>query len=211
MRLLLLLLFSSFLLAGCAGSLLPPPAPAPQQWLLKRLPSPTQESVPKLATSQFNQNLPSQGIFLAIERPTAPMPLRGREIWYRSNQHQLSPFGEQVWAESLDQQIQQRLSDFLGQQAWLASSLPDQPGYRSAYRLRITLQEWYLNTATQQLDIAVQINLLDTTGRSLLQQHWVAKPAVTELTAAGMLQTSQAWLEEWAVEVAVLLREKLDQ
>lgn len=210
MRLLLLLLFSSFLLAGCAGSLLPPPAPAPQQWLLKRLPSPT-ETAPKLAASQFKPSPANKGAFLAVERPTAPTPLRGREIWYRSNEHQLSPFGEQVWAESLDQQIQQRISDFLGQQPWLATSLPDQPGYRSAYRLRITLQEWYLNTATKQLDIAVQINLIDTAGRSLLQQHWVAKPAVTELTAAGMLQTSQAWLEEWAVEVAVLLREKLDQ
>lgn len=201
MRFLLpLMLMISFLISGCAGSLLPEPKPAPQQWLLQRLPSPPQT---------LEVNSPQQGVFLAVERPTAPTPLRGREIWYRSQQHQLSPFGEQVWAESLDQQIQQRVSDYLNQQSWLATSLPDQPGYRSAYRLRITLQEWYLNTDTQQLDITVQINLLDASGRSLLQQQWTANPAVTALTPAAMLNASQQWLEEWAIEVAFLLHEKL--
>ena len=195
-----LMLVSSLLLSGCAGSLLPEPKPAPQQWLLKRLPSPSQ-------TLEIKQ--PTQGIFLAVERPTAPTPLRGREICYRSQQHQLSPFGEQVWAESLDQQIQQRVSDYLNQQSWLATSLPDQPGYRSAYRLRITLQEWYLNTDTHQLDIAVQVNLLNASGRCLLQQQWTANPAVSALTSAAMLDASQQWLEEWAAEMAFLLHEKL--
>lgn len=195
-----LIIASSLLLVGCAGSLLPAPLPAPQQWLLKRLPSPTT----LLAT------LPSApGVFLAIERPTAPTPLRGREIWYRSNQHQLAPFGEQVWAESLDQQIQQQLSDYLSQQPWLETSLPDQPGYRSAYRLRITLQEWYLNIDNQQLDIALQVNLLDAKGQSLLQRQWTAKPNVNPLTPAAMLEASQAWLENWAEELALLLHEEL--
>lgn len=198
--LLFLILLSSFLLGGCAGSLLPEPKPAPQQWLLKRLPSP-----PTVLTTQQ----PKQPtVFLAIERPTAPTPLRGREIWYRS-QHQLSPFGEQVWAESLDQQIQQRISDYFGQQSWLATSLPDQPGYRANYRLRITLQEWYLDTDQQQLDIAVQINLLDANGRSLLQQQWIAQPKVNALTPAAMLDASQQWLEEWAAEMAFLLQQRL--
>lgn len=198
--LLFLILLSSFLLSGCAGSLLPEPKPAPQQWLLKRLPSP-----PTVLTTQQ----PKQPtVFLAIERPTAPTPLRGREIWYRS-QHQLSPFGEQVWAESLDQQIQQRISDYFGQQSWLATSLPDQPGYRANYRLRITLQEWYLDTDKQQLDIAVQINLLDANGRSLLQQQWIAQPKVNALTPAAMLDASQQWLEEWAAEMAFLLQQRL--
>jgi len=201
MRYLLPLLLSSFLLTGCAGSLLvPDPEEAPQQWLLKRLPNPPQE----LTDSQINL-----GIYLAVERPTAPVPLRSREIWYRSQQYQLSPFATQIWAESLDQQIQQRISNFLGQQPWLETSLPDQPGYRSAYRLRITLQEWYLNTVNKQLDIAIQINLLDSSGTSLLQHQWVAQPPVAELTTASMLQTSQAWLEDWAIEVSALLYEQL--
>ncbi len=194
-----LMLGVSLLLSGCSGKLLPEPKPAPQQWLLKRLPSP-----PQILEMQQS----TQRVFLAIERPAAPTPLRGREIWYRS-QYQLSPFGEQVWAESLDQQIQQRMSDYFGQQAWLATSLPDQPGYRANYRLRITLQEWYLNTDTHQLDIALQINLLDASGRSLLQQQWIAQPQVNALTPAAMLDTSQQWLEEWAAEVAYLLHEKL--
>lgn len=202
MRYLLLLLVSSIFLTGCAGSLLPEAAPAPQQWLLKRLPStPTTLAV----------NQPNLGVNLAVERPTAPTPLRSREIWYRSQTHQLSPFSEQVWAESLDQQIQQRVSDYLGQQAWLNTSLHDQPGYRSAYRLRITLQEWYLNTQTQQLDIALQINLLDATGKSLLQQQWVAHPDVAALNTTAMLEVSQKWLDEWAAEVAFLLYERLKQ
>ena len=206
MRYLLPLLISVFLLTACAGSLLPEPEPSPQQWLLKRLANPSPNASLSATTNQSNQ----QGIYLAIERPTAPTPLRGREIWYRSQQHQLSPFSKQVWAESLDQQIQQRMSDYLNQQPWLETSLPDQPGYRSAYRLRITLQEWYLNTVTQQLDIAVQINLLDAAGNSLLQHQWVAQPATSELSTAAMLATSQSWLNEWAAEVALLLREKLD-
>ena len=202
MRYLLLLLVSSIFLTGCAGSLLPAAAPAPQQWLLKRLPStPTTLAV----------NQPNLGVNLAVERPTAPTPLRSREIWYRSQTHQLSPFSEQVWAESLDQQIQQRVSDYQGQQAWLNTSLHDQPGYRSAYRLRITLQEWYLNTQTQQLDIALQINLLDATGKSLLQQQWVAHPDVAALNTTAMLEVSQKWLDEWAAEVAFLLYERLKQ
>lgn len=198
-----LVVLSGVLLTGCAGSLLPEPTPAPQQWLLKRLPNPPQTLEIKPV------ELANKGIYLAIERPIAPTPLRGREIWYRSQEHQLSPFSEQVWAESLDQQIQQRLSDYLGQQPWLETSLLDQPGYRSAYRLRITLQEWYLNTATQQLDIALQINLLNATGSSLLQEQWTAKVPVTELTTAAMLEASQAWLEQWAREVAFLLHERL--
>ncbi len=197
-----LILLASLLLTACAGSLLPEPALAPQQWLLKRLPSPQ--------ASQLD-NQTSQQIYLAVERPTAPTPLRTREIWYRSQGHQLSPFSEQVWAESLDQQIQQRVSDYLGQQAWLNTSLHDQPGYRSAYRLRITLQEWYLNTQTQQLDIALQINLLDATGKSLLQQQWVAHPDVAALNTTAMLEVSQKWLDEWAAEVAFLLYERLKQ
>lgn len=201
MRILLTLVLSSFLLMGCADSLLvPDPKAAPQQWLLKGLPSPP----PKLTNKQA-----SLGVFLAVERPTAPAPLRSREIWYRSQQHQLSPFAMQIWAESLDQQIQQRISNFLGQQPWLETSLPDQPGYRSAYRLRITLQEWYLNTAKQQLDIAVQINLLDSAGTSLLQHQWNAQPPVAELTTAAMLEASQVWLEAWAIEVSDLLYKQL--
>lgn len=201
--LLTLLVLSGFLLNGCAGSLLPPPNPAPQQWLLKRLPAAPQTLEIKPT------DVSSTGIYLAVERPTAPTPLRGREIWYRTHEHQLSPFGEQVWAESLDQQIQQQISDFLGQQSWLKNSLPDQPGYRSAYRLRITLQEWYLNTDTQQLDIAIQVNLLDASGNSLLQKQWTAQPTVEKLTTAAMLQASQEWLEVWAKEVAFILHEQL--
>jgi len=201
MRFLLPLILSSFLLMGCAESLLvPDPKVAPQQWLLKNLPNPSRE---------LTSNQTKLGIFLAVERPTAPAPLRGREIWYRSQQHQLSPFAMQIWAESLDQQIQQRISNFLGQQPWLETSLPDQPGYRSAYRLRITLQEWYLNTASQQLDIAIQINLLDSAGISLLQHQWNAQPQVAKLTTAAMLETSQVWLEAWAIEVSDLLYKQL--
>ena len=201
MRFLLPLILSSFLLMGCADSLLvPDPKVAPQQWLLKNLPNPSRE---------LTSNQTKLGIFLAVERPTAPAPLRGREIWYRSQQHQLSPFAMQIWAESLDQQIQQRISNFLGQQPWLETSLPDQPGYRSAYRLRITLQEWYLNTASQQLDIAIQINLLDSAGISLLQHQWNAQPQVAKLTTAAMLETSQVWLEAWAIEVSDLLYKQL--
>lgn len=198
-----LILVASLWLTACAGSLLPEPAPAPQQWLLK----PFAKSTATLENQPVDSNDPA--IHLAIERPTAPTPLRSREIWYRSQGHQIAPFSEHTWAESLDQQIQQQLSDYLGQQTWIATSLLDQPGYRSTYRLRIILQEWYLNTATQQLAIALQINLLDAAGHSLLQKQWTAKPAVTELTTAAMLQASQDWLDEWAHEMAFLLYQQL--
>ncbi|GLR62887.1 ABC-type transport auxiliary lipoprotein family protein [Marinospirillum insulare] len=201
MRYFFSLVLTGWLLTGCTDSLLvPQPETAPQQWLLKTLPSP-----PDTLTNQPM----SLGISLAVERPTAPAPLRTREIWYRSQEHQLSPFGKQRWAESLDQQVQQLISNFLGQQSWLETSLVDQPGYRSTYRLRITLQEWYLNTAKQQLDIAIQINLLDAQGNNLLQHQWNAQPQVTELTTAALLATSQAWLDHWAIEVSDLLYEQL--
>lgn len=194
--------FSSvILLSGCAGSLLPAPEPAPQQWLLEPLKIPAQEL--SLASNQL--------IYLGIERPQSSTPLRSTQMWYRNQQHQLMPFSSNEWAESLDVQLQQGLSLFFAQQAWVSASLTDQPGYKSAYRLGLGLHEWYLDAAQKELSIALQVNLFSAQGVSLWQNTWQTKIALPNASVPAMVSASQEWLDNWALELNELLIQEFDK
>lgn len=198
--------FSSvILLSGCAGSLLPAPEPAPQQWLLEPI------AVTPANTSASTQNLAKQPIYLSIERPQSSTPLRSTQMWYRNQQHQLMPFSSNEWAESLDVQLQQGLSLFFAQQAWVSASLTDQPGYKSAYRLGLGLHEWYLDAAQKELSIALQVNLFSAQGVSLWQNTWQTKIALPNASVPAMVSASQEWLDKWASELNELLIQEFDK
>lgn len=191
-RYLVLLAIAAFL-GGC--NLLPQAQPAPIQMLLQPLQPTDQTEAPMIRQLQ-----------LAIERPLASAPLRGREIWYRNAGHDLHPFAQHVWAESLDLQLQQLLFNHLLQQEVAAVSL-DQPGFNADYRLRIQLQGWYLDTESGQLDIQLNTQLLDAQGKLLGQLYWTRQETVDELSPAGMLQASQRAVQQWADAVSLALQQ----
>lgn len=199
MRTWMLIILSSYL-SACAGGLLPEAEPAPQQWLLHKL---------EVVDAHTPPNNVVTNVSLAVERPSAATPLRGKQIWYRNNAHQLTPFSQNIWAESLDIQLQQRVAEYLGRNWWVQTSLPDAPGYKADYRLRLNLQDWYLNLPQQQLEITLQASLLDAAGHSLWHKTWSANPAVTVASPAAMLQTSQEWLASWVLELNELLLQQL--
>ncbi|MBE0507763.1 MAG: membrane integrity-associated transporter subunit PqiC [Marinospirillum sp.] len=193
-----LLLISGWMLSGCLVTF-PQATQAPQPLLLSSLKGPDQI-----------RELPSgKTLHLAVERPMASAPLRSRELWYRESGHRLTPFSKHLWAESLDLQVQQLLTEALGQQLWIQASLADLPGYRADYRIRLTLNQWYLQMENQSLQISLQLNLLDATGRNLLQQQWSAEQPVRTLSPGGMATASQQWLEQWSEEVSQLLYDHL--
>ncbi|SFX42254.1 ABC-type transport auxiliary lipoprotein family protein [Marinospirillum alkaliphilum] len=185
------------LLTACAAP--PKPSPAPEQLLLNSL-----EGRNGLNTLPGDYRL-----HLAIERPIASSPLRSREIWYRDADHRLAPFSRHIWADSLDNQLQQLLTEYLGQELWIQAALPDQPGYRADYRLRLLINQWYLDTRSRKLQISLQLNLLDAAGNNLLQQQWSAEQSVRDMSAEGMARASHRWLQGWAAEVSELLYEHL--
>lgn len=190
------ILLLALLLTACAAP--PKPQDAPRQLLLDEL-----GINPGHGTAQ------APGLLLAIERPLAATPLRSREIWYWQANHQLAPFSNYRWAESLDVQLQHLLSAWLAQESWVQASLPDQPGYQADYRLRLTLNQWYLNPADNTLQISLQLNLLQASGRSLLQRQWTLAQPVEDTSPSGLAVASQAWLQGWAREVSQLLHDHL--
>lgn len=195
---LLAILFSGGLLTGCLVTF-PAATEAPQPLLLSSL-----KGQDQLRELPFGKTL-----HLAVERPLASAPLRSRELWYRESDYLLTPFSQHVWAESLDLQVQQLLTEALGQQLWIQASLADLPGYRADYRIRLTLNQWYLQMENQSLQISLQLNLLDASGNNLLQQQWLAEQPVSPLSPSGMAAASQRWLELWSDEVSLLLYEQL--
>lgn len=197
---LLVLLLSSSLLSGCLVTF-PQATPAPQPLLLSSL----------KGQDQLRELPSGKTLHLAVERPQASAPLRSRDLWYRESGHRLTPFSQHIWAESLDLQVQQLLTEALGQQLWIQGSLADLPGYRADYRIRLTLNQWYLQMENQSLQISLQLNLLDTTGRNLLQQQWSAEQPVNNLSPTGMATASQQWLEQWSEEVSQLLYDHLKE
>lgn len=197
---LLVLLLSSGLLSGCLVTF-PQATPAPQPLLLSSL----------KGQDQLRELPSGKTLHLAVERPQASAPLRTRDLWYRESSHRLTPFSQHIWAESLDLQVQQLLTEALGQQLWIQASLADLPGYRADYRIRLTLNQWYLQMENQSLQISLQLNLLDATGRNLLQQQWSAEQPVNNLSPTGMATASQQWLEQWSEEVSQLLYDHLKE
>jgi ABC-type uncharacterized transport system auxiliary subunit len=196
--LLALLLISGWMLSGCLVTF-PKPTEAPQPLLLSSL----------KGQDQLRELPSGKTLHLAVERPMASAPLRSRDLWYRESGHRLTPFSQHLWAESLDLQVQQLLTEALGQQLWIQASLSDLPGYRADYRIRLTLNQWYLHLDNQSLQISLQLNLLDASGRNLLQQQWSAEQPVTTLSPTAMATASQLWLELWAEEVSQILYEHL--
>lgn len=197
---LLVLLLSSSLLSGCLVTF-PQATPAPQPLLLSSL----------KGQDQLRELPSGKTLHLAVERPQTSAPLRSRDLWYRESGHRLTPFSQHIWAESLDLQVQQLLTEALGQQLWIQASLADLPGYRADYRIRLTLNQWYLQMENQSLQISLQLNLLDATGRNLLQQQWSAEQPVNNLSPTGMATASQQWLEQWSEEVSQLLYDHLKE
>lgn len=188
----LFLLFLTASLAAC--SILPAPEPAPRQLLLSSL-TPAQE-----VGSESNLQ-----IRLAIERPLASSPLRQREIWYRDQGLQLTPFSRHLWAESLDLQLQSLTAEYLATQPWAEAVSQDASGFRADYRLRLNLQHWYLDSTGQKLIIGLQANLLDNQGNSLLQKQWRTEQPVSNLSPLGVAEASQSWLEDWILELNLSL------
>ncbi len=188
----LLALSLAMTLAGC--SFLPEPEPAPKQLQLTRL-----ASDPVITPA--NQ----APLRLVVERPQAPLPLQQRDIWYSEQPFQLQAYSRYLWTEGLDRQLQRLVSEFLAAQPWTASVALDTPGIHSDLRLRLTLHHWYLNVPQQKLMLSLQMNLLDSQGRSLLQRNWQSEEPVTPLSPLGFAAASQTWLEAWAQELAELL------
>ncbi|WP_416886301.1 ABC-type transport auxiliary lipoprotein family protein [Marinospirillum sp.] len=179
-----------------ACTLLPQPEPEPRRLQL---------TLPQLDTATSTAT--TSRLQLAIDRPQAASPLRGRDLWYREDQA-LNAFSRYQWAESLDLQLQRWLVHGLGQAGWTHSVLPDQPGFASDLRLLLTLDQWYLNLPAQTLDIDLQVTLLDPQGVSLYQRRWQARPSVTPLAPLGMVGASQIWLETWLIELEADLAEQ---
>lgn len=185
MRLLLPLLLSlSLALSGC--TLLPQASEPPRKLTL----SPLQPST--------SVEAPAFGGQLAIERPQTSTPLSGRQAWYLDRDGTLNAFAQHVWSDSLDRLLQQQLTLYLAQSGPFASTATDAPGFRADYRLRLTLNRWYLDTRTQQLNIDLYAQLLNDRGEQLAARVWQANPPVTPLSPVGMQQASQDWLQTWA-------------
>ncbi|SFB85849.1 Uncharacterized lipoprotein YmbA [Marinospirillum celere] len=173
-----------------ACTLLPEPEPTPRLLQLQAL-----------TLQQEGDQEPKHQIRLAVERPLASSPLRQTDLWYQDQDFVLMPFSRHLWTESLDQQVQSLLADYLAAQSWSKAVSLDTPGFRSDYRLRVHLQHWYLDTRQEKLIISLQANLLNSQGNSLLQHQWRGEQAVTELSAPGLAQASQEWLQNWAEDL----------
>lgn len=184
------ILVAAFSISLTACSVLPEPQQAPQQLHLTSLEAASSETSAAQAS-----------IRLAVERPLASTPLQQRHIWYRNRSHQMMPFSRTLWAESLDLQLQNLTAEYLAQQAWVQAVSLDQAGYRADYRLRLNLQHWYLDRQQETLVIRLQANLLDNQGNSLWQGIWRDEKALPEVSAIGLAEASQAWLEDWIVSL----------
>lgn len=198
---LLFSLLASLALSGCTG-LVPASTPAPQTWQLEAFAFINNKAD---TTSTVTKKIASLKVL--VEQPLTSSPLASTNIWYAQQANQLTPFSNNKWTQSLDKQLQLRLSQYLAQQPNLATSLIDAPGFLPDLRLRLSLQDWYLDAANSQLKISLQLNLINSKGDSLLSKHWQEALALKENNAASLVATSQTWLENWAAEIAELLLE----
>lgn len=133
---------------------------------------------------------------LVVERPSAPSGLSGHSIWFASGPHQLTPFREHQWQTPLPEQLETYL------QAYLSQSLPgvrvylDRPGVSSDYRLTSELLQWHLDQTSQRLLVTLHAHLYQGE-RLLISWQWQHSEALREVTAPGLVQAGQVWMEKW--------------
>lgn len=195
----LVVLAVSWVMSGCTG-LVPASTPAPQTWQLEAFAFINN----KADTTSTVTKKPAR-LKVLVEQPLTSSPLASTNLWYAQQANQLMPFSNNKWTQSLDKQLQLRLSQYLAQQPKIATSLVDAPGFIPDVRLRLSLQDWYLDAANSQLKISLQLNLLNPRGDSLLSKNWQEEVALSKNNAANLVTASQTWLENWAKEVAELL------
>lgn len=146
-------------------------------------------------------------LLLLVEHPLAAGPLTTTNMWYRPEGLQLTPFSSNRWAQSLDKQIQFRISQYLAQEKNISTSLVEAPGFQPNLRLRLSVQDWYINLDTSSLEISLQANLLTPIGQNLASRNWQEELLLEQPTAANLALASQIWLETWAKELTQWIEE----
>lgn len=195
----LIMLSVLLFLAGC--SVLPEKGLAPTQLQLMPV-SMTEHTAETVWSAQRGT--------LILELPQATTALNSRALWYQTGQHQLTPFRDHIWTEPLPEQIKRIASDYLSGQLEGVNVLIDQPGVEGKYRLRINLQQWHLDQASQRLLVVIHADLIRSDGQAVVSWQWQQSEALPDVSAPGLAAAGQIWLQKWLVDLSERLAPYLE-
>lgn len=195
----LIMLLVLLFLAGC--SVLPEKGLAPTQLQLMPV-SMTEHTAETVWSAQRGT--------LILELPQATTALNSRALWYQTGQHQLTPFRDHIWTEPLPEQIKRIASDYLSGQLEGVNVLIDQPGVEGKYRLRINLQQWHLDQASQRLLVVIHADLIRSDGQAVVSWQWQQSEALPDVSAPGLAAAGQIWLQKWLVDLSERLAPYLE-